>query len=71
MEIETVGSASSSVMVTTVLVALPRVALVGEVPSVTVNVSLCSSRVSEAMVRVMSALVFPAVIVRLPFETEV
>ena len=64
------GSASSSVMVTAVLVVVPSAALVG-VPRVTVNVSSGSSVVSEVTVTVIVPVVSPAEIVRLPFETEV
>ena len=64
------GSASSSVMVTAVLVVVPSAALVG-VPRVTVNVSSGSSVVSEVTVTVMVPVVSPAEIVRLPFETDV
>ena len=64
------GSASSSVMVTAVLVVVPSAALVG-VPRVTVNVSSGSSVVSEVTVTVMVPVVSPAEIVRLPLETEV
>ena len=64
------GSASSSVMVTAVLVVVPSAALVG-VPRVTVNVSSGSSVVSEVTVTVIVPVVSPAEIVRLPFETDV
>ena len=58
-------------MVTTVLVAVPSVALVGEAPSATVNVSSTSSVRSEATVTVIVPLVSPADMMRLPLETEV
>ena len=68
---DTVGASSSSVIDTTVLVAVPSTALVGEEPRVTVNVSSGSSVVSVATVTVIVPLVSPAEIVRLPPETEV
>ena len=68
---DTVGASSSSVIVTTVLVAVPSTAFVGEEPRVTVNVSSGSSLVSEVTVTVIVPLVSPASIVRFPLETDV
>ena len=66
----TVGAASSSVIVTTVLAVVPSAAFVG-VPRVTVNVSSGSSTVSVATVTVIVPLELPAAMERLPLETEV